>query len=162
MHTDDYARELRSEAVTEARPRIGEPAALALVGKEISFPEGILGFPDDRRYRLCRFDGADENQSPFFILQSLEHDLSFPLIHPDLVAMDYRVPVNPEIIAALEAENESVLVPLLIVTVRERVEDITVNLQGPLLISTVSLLGRQLVLEEYPVRYPLIQPDSSK
>jgi len=148
--------------MTEAGPPIAEPAALDLVGKEISFPEGLLGFPDDRRYRLCRFDNADENESPFFILQSVDRDLSFPLIHPDLVMFDYRVPVSPEILAALKAEHESVLVPFLIVTVRERVEDITVNLQGPLLVNTVSLLGRQLVLEEYPVRYPLIQPESSK
>jgi flagellar assembly factor FliW len=46
--------------------------------------------------------------------------------------------------------------------VRERLEEITVNLQGPLLVNPVSLLGRQLVLEEYPVRYPLIQPESAK
>jgi flagellar assembly factor FliW len=92
----------------------------------------------------------------------VDRDLSFPLIHPDLVMLDYQVPVNPEILAALKAEPESFLVSFLIVTVRERVEDITVNLQGPLLVNTVSLLGRQLVLEEYPVRYPLIQPESSK
>ncbi len=145
--------------MTEARAPIAEPAALALVGKEIAFPEGLLGFPDDRRYRLGRFSGAAENDSPFFILQAVERDLSFPLIHPDLVMHDYRVAVNPAILAALKAESESVLVPFLIVTVRERVEDITVNLQGPLLINTVALLGRQLVLEEYPVRYPLIQPE---
>ena len=159
MYINDCAGDLRSEPVTEAHPPIAEPAALALVGKEISFREGLLGFPDDRRYQLSRFDGADENESPFFILQSMDHDLSFPLIHPDLVAMDYQLAVNAEVIADLKAENESVLVPFLIVTVRERVEEITVNLQGPLLINTVSLLGRQLVLEEYPVRYPLIQPD---
>jgi len=148
--------------MTEARPRIAEPAALGLIGKEISFPEGLLGFPDDRRYRLSHFNNGDENESPFFILQSVDRELSFPLIHPDLVMLDYRVPVSPEILAGLKAEHESLLVPFLIVTVRERVEEITVNLQGPLLINPVSLLGRQLVLEEYPVRYSLIQPEPAR
>ena len=160
MQISDSERNLGSESMSEARPPIAEPAALDLLGKEIFFPEGLLGFPSDRHYCLSHFNSADE--SPFFILQSVERDLSFPLIHPDLVMLDYRVPVNPEILAGLKAEHESVLVPLLIVTVRERVEDITVNLQGPLLINTVSLLGRQLVLEEYPVRYPLIQPEPAR
>jgi FliW protein len=43
-------------------------------------------------------------------------------------------------------------------TVRDRVEDITVNLQGPLIINSISLRGTQLVVEEYPVRYPLLRP----
>ena len=47
---------------------------------------------------------------------------------------------------------------MLIVTVRDRVEDITVNLQGPLIINSISLRGTQLVVEEYPVRYPLLRP----
>jgi RNA polymerase sigma factor FliA len=48
------------------------------------------------------------------------------------------------------------------VTVRKRVEDITVNLQGPLIVNSASLIGIQFVIEEYPVRYALIQADSTK
>ena len=134
-----------------------EDLARSLEGKELFFPEGLLGFPDDRRYCLKRFAGGAENESPFLILQSLDHDLSFPLIHPDFVTPNYCVPVAPETMATLGATQESDLVPFLIVTVRERVEDITVNLQGPLVINSVSLIGKQLVLEEYPLRYALLQ-----
>jgi flagellar assembly factor FliW len=41
--------------------------------------------------------------------------------------------------------------------VRDRVEDITVNLQGPLIINSVSSMAMQLVIEDYPVRHPLLQ-----
>ena len=101
-------------------------------------------------------------ESPFFILESMDHELSFPVIHPDLVALDYRVPVSPEILASLDATTAADLVLFLIVTVRERVEDITINLQGPLIVNSASLIGIQFVIEEYPVRYALIRADSAK
>ncbi len=47
--------------------------------------------------------------------------------------------------------------PLLIVTVRERAEETIVNLQGPLIINRVSLIGMQLVVEKYPSRHPLLR-----
>jgi flagellar assembly factor FliW len=56
----------------------------------------------------------------------------------------------------LSAASAEQLSALLIVTLRERIEDITVNLQGPLIINPASSLGLQLVVEHYPVRYPLL------
>jgi flagellar assembly factor FliW len=151
----------RSAPMTDANQPSVAPAeehlARSLEGKELFFPEGLLGFPDDRRYRLTRFAAGSDGESPFLILKSLDHDLSFPLIHPDFVTPNYCVPVAPETMASLNATGEADLVPFLIVTVRERVEDITVNLQGPLIINSVSLIGKQLVLEEYPLRYALVQ-----
>jgi len=142
--------------------QVAEQAALELVGKDLFFPNGLLGFPDDRRYRLSRFNTGASGESPFFILESMDHELSFPVIHPDLVALDYRVPVSPEILASLDATTAADLVLFLIVTVRERVEDITINLQGPLIVNSASLIGIQFVIEEYPVRYALIRADSTK
>jgi flagellar assembly factor FliW len=130
---------------------------LELVGKELYFPEGLLGFPNCQRYKFTRFDPGDGSDSPFFILESTEHNLSFTLIHPDFVAPDYELPVSPELLISLIARSERDLVPMLIVTVRDRVEDITVNLQGPLIINSISLRGTQLIVEEYPVRHPLLR-----
>lgn len=138
-------------------PPAAEHAAWALIGKELVFPEGLLGFPNDRRYRLSRFDTGDGSASPFLILESLDHDLSFPLIHPDFIALEYRLSVSPETMASVNARNEADLVVFLIVTVRDRVEDITVNLQGPLLVNAAALTGKQVVIEEYPLRHSLLQ-----
>jgi flagellar assembly factor FliW len=60
-----------------------------LVEKELYFSEGLLGFPNCQRYKFTRFDPGDGSDSPFFILESTEHNLSFTLIHPDFVAPDY-------------------------------------------------------------------------
>jgi flagellar assembly factor FliW len=137
--------------------RSNPPAALAeLVGGEIFFPTGLLGFPDCRRFKLSQFEPGDGHDSPFFVLHSLDQELSFLVIHPDFIAPDYSVPVYPELRQALGAKSDSELLALLIVTVRGQVEDITVNLQGPLLVSTRSRIAMQLVLEEFPLRYPLL------
>lgn len=127
-----------------------------LAEKEFFFPEGLLGFPAHRHYALARFQPEDGNESPFFMLKAVNHDLAFPLIHPDSIPLDYHVPIIPEMLRALDAKSAHDLVPLLIVTVRDRLEDITVNLQGPLIIHPAAALGLQLVVEDYPVRHPLI------
>jgi flagellar assembly factor FliW len=138
-------------------PRSTAPAALTeLVGGEIFFPTGLLGFPDCRRFKLGHFEPGDGHDSPFFVLHSLDQELSFVVIHPDFIAPDYCVPVYPELRQALGAKSDGELLTLLVVTVREQVEDITVNLQGPLLVSTRSRIAMQLVLEEFPLRHPLL------
>ena len=134
------------------------PAWIALIGAEIIFPHGLLGFADVRRYRLQRFDPSEAKDSPFLILESADGQVSFPLIHPDSLGMDYHLPDVPDLRLGLQARSAADLAILLIVTVRDRVEDTTVNLQGPLVINTQSLLGMQVVVEEYPLRHPLLKP----
>jgi flagellar assembly factor FliW len=136
-----------------------EPAMVSfdsLINHEVIFPAGLLGFPESRRYKLKRFNSGDGSESPFLLLSSLDQDLSFLLIHPDCVTKDYCISVSPEILRSLQTDSEPDLLSFLIVTLRDRIDDITVNLQGPLLINVVSRLAAQLVLEDYPVRHPLV------
>ena len=133
-----------------------------LAGQELYFPAGLLGFPEFHRYKLERFDSGAGDESPFFMLNSLDQDLSFPLIHPDSIALHYRFPVDVDLLSSLGARAQNELVPLLIVTVRERLDDITLNLQGPLIINPTTALGLQLVIEEYPLRYPLLNATSAQ
>jgi flagellar assembly factor FliW len=133
----------------------------SVIDQEVIFPAGLLGFPESRRYTLKNFDSGDGNDSPFVLLSSLDQDLSFPLIHPDYITKDYCVAVWPELLHSLQADSEQDLLPMLIVTLRGRIEQITVNLQGPLLINVASRLAVQLVLEEYPLRHPLVAAPNS-
>jgi flagellar assembly factor FliW len=133
-------------------------AVKGLLGKEICFPAGLFGFPSQQRFKFKRFNPGDGSVSPFFILESIDGVLSFPLIHPDFVARDYRLEISPEMMSDLQAQTAADLLVMLIVTVRDRPDEITVNLQGPVLIHPTSRIGMQLVAEEYPVRYPLLAP----
>jgi flagellar assembly factor FliW len=135
----------------------GELLNRDLEEQQLLFPVGILGFPASRRYRLERYRPEDGSESPFLTLKCLDQDLSFAVIHPRSLGLDYPVSVNDEMLATLSAASPDQLSTLLIVTLRERMEDITVNLQGPLIINQASSLGLQLVIEHYPVRYPLIR-----
>lgn len=137
----------------------GEPQALPHLGvqeQDFTFAEGLLGFPQCTRYKLERFRPGDGTETPFFLLRSLDEDLSFPVIHPASLGIDYRLPSNRDLLNALNAASGEQLMVLLIVTVRDRVEDTTVNLQGPLVLNAQSGLGLQLVVEQYPLRHPML------
>ena len=129
-----------------------------LLGGAIIFSTGLLGFANCRRFSLSRFEPGDGHESPFLVLSSLDEELTFLLIQPEFVAADYSVPCFAELLQSLGADSAAELLTLLIVTVRDRIEDITVNLQGPLVISTRSHVGIQLVLEDLPLRHPLVVP----
>jgi len=130
---------------------------LAQSERELFFPVGLLGFAACHQYKLERFKPGAGSASPFFMLCALDQDLSFPLIHPASIGLDYKFPITSELLAALDATAQDELVPLLIVTVREQLEEITVNLQGPVIINPGSSLALQLVIERYPVRHPLLK-----
>jgi flagellar assembly factor FliW len=132
-------------------------AALGLLHKEIFFPAGLLGFPAYQRYKLEPFEPGDGSDSPFLLLGAGGNEVTFPVIHPASMGLDCHFPVNADLLSGLDAHGPEDLVPLLIVTLRERLEEITVNLQGPLIVNPVSSLGVQLVLEDRPLRHPLIK-----
>lgn len=122
---------------------------------EFFFPAGLLGFPACRRYKLERFKPGEGIESPFFLLSAVGQDLSFPLVQPDTIALDYQFPVNADLLRLLRATSGEQLVPLLIMTIREQLEQTTLNLQGPVIVNPVACLGVQLVLEQYPLRHLL-------
>lgn len=135
--------------------------------EEFFFPEGLLGFPASQHFVLSPYRPPDGSVSPFFLLHTTDSAtsdeeaekyaaLSFPLISPHWLVPDYRVVPPPAALAILGTQAATGCVVLVIVTLRERLEEITVNLQGPLLLNPATRRGVQLVVEQYPVRYPLL------
>ena len=162
MSASDYEAKRRSEAMTNSDQRsiaiAAESELIGLLGKEIFFSTGLLGFPSCQRFNFNRFNPGQGSASPFFILESADQEVTFSLIHPDVVARDYPLEISPEVMSSIDVHSDADLVAMLIVTVRDRPEDITVNLQGPLIVNTASLIGMQLVVDEHPLRYPLLMP----
>jgi flagellar assembly factor FliW len=131
-----------------ALPEVGE--------QEFFFPEGLLGFPTYQHFVLSRYQPEDGSPSPFYLLQTKEVEVYFPLIAPQWIMPQYQLSVPKAVLAKLEAKTIADLIVLTIVTLRKRVEEATVNLQGPLLLNPVTYLGLQLVVERYPVRHALV------
>jgi len=123
----------------------------------ITFPNGILGFPRDKRYVLIQ-PGAE---SHFYWLHSVETpDLGFVVTDPSLFVSTYCVSLKPEQmqqlgLGALEQAQVFVIV-------NKRGNLLTGNLQGPLVVNVTNCTAAQLVLSDrqFNTRVPLIEVGS--
>ncbi len=109
----------------------------------ITFPRGLLGFADHKRY--CLLQPNDE--ACFFWLHSVEDpDLAFVVTDPNLFVPEYSAPIRSEQMEELGLERlEDAQVFVIVNKVGDR---LTGNLQGPLVVNTLSRVGEQLVLAE--------------
>ena len=115
----------------------------------LHFPDGLLGFEDLHKFILIN----DEQFEPFLWLVSLEDEhVSFPVIEPHALVPTYSVGIE---------DNDDVSV-LVVVVLKNPVEESTVNLRGPIIIKNATQEGKQTILEneEYPFYYPLFQQSS--
>ncbi|MBX3364371.1 MAG: flagellar assembly protein FliW [Phycisphaeraceae bacterium] len=120
----------------------------------ITFPKGLLGFPD--RKRFCLLEPGED--ACFFWLQSLdEPSLAFVVTDPALFVRDYSVPIRPEQMGELGLAR---LDDAQVFVIVNKVSDhLTGNLQGPVVINTLARVGEQLVLAEkrWTTRHPLVR-----
>ena len=119
----------------------------------ISFPSGLLGFPDHTRFALIQT--GEENY--FFWLQSIdEPNLAFVVTDPTTFFKDYQVPVREETWTDLQLSQEGDLQCFVICN---KVGDwLTGNLLGPIVVNASNRLGQQVVLTEkkWTTRQPLM------
>ena len=112
-------------------------------GRVITFKQGILGFPDAKRYILLDHDTL----STFKWLQSLENEeLAFVVIDPVTILEDYRIEIQESDIADLKLANLEKAVVLCIVNIAKQCTSVTVNLLGPLVINTEKMIAKQVIL----------------
>lgn len=120
----------------------------------ITFPRGLLGFPEAKRY--CLLEPGDD--ACFFWLQSLDDpSLAFVVTDPALFISEYSVPIRPEQMGDLGlAKLDDAQVFVIVNKVETQ---LTGNLQGPLVINTLTRHGEQMVLAEkrWTTRHPLMQ-----
>ena len=118
----------------------------------LTFPEGLPGFPDTRRFVLTEFSG----DGVFQLLTSLDRpDLSMVVMVPWLAFPDYGPEIGETDRVDLGIEDPSDAVVFCAVTADE--EQLYVNLLGPFVVNRHTRVGRQLVLadQDLPVRAPL-------
>ena len=122
----------------------------------IIFPDGPLGFPD-----CTRFTFIDEDRAvPFRMLQSLDNSaLAFVIVDPLIARQDYHFDVTVDDLKLIKTDSTEDLLVYCIVTMSRNIHEVTVNLQGPLVINPEQRLGHQFVLvdADYTTREKLIQ-----
>lgn len=126
----------------------------------ITFPSGVLGFPEQHRYVMLDHDA----EAPIKWLQSVEEpELAFVILDPITFHSDYHVEVPADALVEIKAQvGEELAIAVILTIPSDDPGRITANLRGPLLISHKTKLGKQLVLsEEFPTRHPLFPVSGS-
>ncbi|NLC55375.1 MAG: flagellar assembly protein FliW [Armatimonadetes bacterium] len=116
---------------------------------------GLLGFGQYHRYVLLQ---SDEN-SPFRWLQCLdEPSLAFVVADPLQWFPDYTVHLSDADAAELELTGPDDAGICVVVTLPSRLEEMTANLLGPIIINVRTRRAAQVVLDDprYHTRHPLV------
>ena len=119
----------------------------------ITLSEGVLGFEDLKRYIIL--DHFDK-ESPFKWLQSVEDpSLAFVITDPLIFVPGYKAKISKEEVKSIELSDAGKALIVVIVNIKRDHSEITVNLQGPLVINPEKKLAKQVVIREsdYSVRH---------
>ncbi|MBQ6258525.1 MAG: flagellar assembly protein FliW [Lachnospiraceae bacterium] len=127
--------------------------------KIITLENGIIGFPDLRRFTIIFDNEKDEEKSILWFQSMDEPQFAMPVLVPNYIIPDYNPTVNDELLAPLGKLDETNTYVLVTVKVPQRIEDMTINLKAPIIINTDTLLGAQIIVEDEDalVRFPVYE-----
>lgn len=114
----------------------------------LSFPRGIIGFPEVKQYILTALPGT-----MLSALQAVDRPgLAFILVEAAVFGEGYGVKGS-------DGRDGSAI--YCIVTIPDDPAQMTANLRAPVIIDRQRRHGEQIILDEpYPVRFPLVFPQA--
>lgn len=125
---------------------------------KIVFEKGLPGFENDRNFEISE---VEENPK-FKVINSIDDkSVGFIAISPFDIKKDYEIKLDADTINSLGVDKPEDVLLLNIVTLGKKLENSTVNLKAPLVISVKNELGVQLILQDdkYKIKEPLIGCD---
>lgn len=121
----------------------------------IQFPQGIPAFEEEKEFVIVPL-GA---QSPFVTLQSVQTpSVGFMAAYPYHFKPNYAFDLEQEDLQQLQIEKSEDVLVYAILTLKDTLENSTMNLLAPVAINVKKQIGKQVVLHEnaeHPLRYPL-------
>jgi flagellar assembly factor FliW len=121
----------------------------------INFEHGLPGFLSLRSFVIINPD-LDAKEGMFSYLQSVDkHDVCFVLMNAQQFISGYEPLVDEEVLTDLgDFEDEDLLV-YNIVNIPQNIKEMTVNLKAPVIISSSTKKGKQVVAlnEDYLVKH---------
>lgn len=130
-----------------------------LVGEEdiINFTTGIYGFDDYKKYIILK----DSPEDDIMFLQSLDNmELSFVLIDPYAIFIDYNPILNEDDLCELKSTGTAELKYLVIAIIKDDIKESVVNLKSPIAINPNNRTAKQVILQnEYPLRYNIVSTE---
>jgi flagellar assembly factor FliW len=124
----------------------------------IILEKGLVGMPDLIRFVLMDFS----DDSVLHWLQSVdEPNIGFIVSDPTIFDTGYTITIDPEAKKDLKMEKDDEMVVMVIVSVKDKGEKVTGNLQGPLVVNATRHVGCQMILDPdtygYDTEVPLRQ-----
>lgn len=127
--------------------------------KIITFPGGIIGFPELRRFTLLHNEERGVSAGIRW-LQSLEEPgFAMPVMDPLVVKEDYNPEIDDELLSGIGGITPDNLLVLVTVRVPSDLSQMSVNLQGPIVINVDERKACQIIVDTdiYPVRFPIYE-----
>ncbi len=124
--------------------------------KVISFPSGIIGFPELTEFALVHDE--EKGAGSIHWLQSMQEPaFAMPVMDPLLVMPEYNPEVDDELLKNIGELVPEELLVLVTVTVPSDLTKMSVNLKGPIIINAAEKKACQIIVEGegYAVKYPV-------
>jgi flagellar assembly factor FliW len=121
--------------------------------QKLFFPFGLFGFEDYKEYYL-----VDVNISPFLLLQEKsDENIGFIVCDPFLFFSDYEFDLDENTMKVIDAKSQDDILILTIITLSDKMEEITTNLLGPLVINRKNHVGIQYIInsDKYTTKHKL-------
>jgi len=127
--------------------------------KIIEFPNGIIGFPELTKFTLI-FDEEKGVNAGIRWLQSMQEPaFAMPVMDPLLVKEDYNPTVEDSLLEPLGPLNMEQLLVLVTVSVPKEIQNMSVNLKGPIIINAETRKACQIIVDgdENSVKFPIFE-----
>ena len=127
--------------------------------KVISFPEGILGFPEMKRFVLMFDSDKSEATGLNFLVSLDEPAFMMPVVPAIAVKPDYSPSITADIEKAIGPLTEDNLLILVTMTIPSDITQMTVNLNAPIIVNDESRKAIQAMVENdgYDIKYPIYE-----
>ena len=125
--------------------------------KIVTFQDGIIGFPEMKRFALLHDEERGSGAGVRFLQSLDEPGFAMPVMDPLAVKPDYDPEVDDELLASAGRITEENLLVLVTVSIPGDLTQMSVNLQGPIIINIDEHKACQLIVENsnYPVKSPV-------
>lgn len=125
--------------------------------KLIRFVNGIVGFPDLTDFLLIH---DSEGNGNIQWLQSVQEPaFAMPVMNPLVVKDDYNPMIEDELLVPLGIKDPLDFFVLVTVTVPKEIENMSVNLMAPIIISGQTRKANQIIVDQegYPVKFRIYE-----
>ena len=121
----------------------------------IKFEHGLPGFEDEKEFIQLPLS----EESAYQVLQSVKTaGLAFIITSPYTIIADYNFNLEDSVIQALDIKSAYEVAVFVIVSLKDALENSTVNLKAPVVLNIENQKAKQIILEEdYAIRHQLAE-----